>query len=355
MAGLDDFLGGVTVAERPSGSPAEADGESGPRAANPTSTRVPGDPQQEGLSTTEEPRGVVQLELPSGLEIYYQEAPKRLYRVRQGLLSGAQGDPIDWVEVPSISTITKILDKPGLVSWAEKIGVNLVQELLRNEWVDLDFVTQFNAGENPDPRKPWWGGAHLLEIGATKKLTNYYIKDAGAVKGQGVHDALEAWAMSGTLMDPDKFPETERGYVAGLNKFLTESRLQPLRSEVMVGSATHLCAGRFDLYGELPEAVELYTHITAKGRGDKKEWFEPGTELVDLKTTAGIYADHHLQVTGYQGLCVDSGYERPDHAGVLRVTLDGRYQYKRSRAEWEDFWFLRGLYDSLRRIEGKGD
>ena len=319
----------------------------------PVGVSVPAAAESESGSESSEPWGVTEISLPSQLEVYYQDGPKRLYRVRQLLQPDA--DAFDWVEVPSMSTVTKILDKPGLVSWAEKSGASLVQELLRNEWVSPDDVTKFLADDPPDPRKPWWGGRHLLEIGTTKKLRTFNRKDDASDRGNSVHKALEAWAMSGVLSDPDVYPEAERGYVLGLNRFLNESAIEPLKSEVIVASVMHRVAGRYDLLGKIPNPVELVYHLTPKN--EKRKVFPASGEsgdILDLKTSAGVYEDHHLQVAGYKGVMIESGYDEPGRGYILRVTHDGRYELVDLAAEWLDFWWLRGLYDALRGVKERG-
>lgn len=330
MTGLEGFFGGAKAA-----APAAP-----PPAPEP-------EPVVEETTEGKEPFGVVEVELPSGIQVYYQAGPKRLYRLRQ--LLQPKPEYVEYREVPSISNVTKVLDKPGLVDWAEKIGITAVQELLREEFIDLPFVLRMDPGENPDPRKPWWQGDHIRQVAKTKQRLNQHRKDEAADRGNSVHQALEGWAMSGQLADPDVFPEAERGYVIGLNRFLTESRFQARMSEVIVGSVEHEVAGRFDLLGDIPQKVELVKHVMPKS--ERKGWFEPGSCIVDLKTTAGVYEDHHLQVTGYMGCLVDSGYEPVEQGYVLRTTWDGRYEFIKVQSEWTDFWFLRGLYDSLERIK----
>ena len=77
---------------------------------------------------------------------------------------------------------------------------------------------------------------------------------------------------------------------------------------------------------------------------------QPDTFLVDLKTSSGVYEEYHLQVAGYQGACVESGYEQPEpDRHPAQVTLDGKYEFVQGKAEWLDFWLCKGLYDSLQR------
>ncbi|MDH4104283.1 MAG: hypothetical protein OEV29_13025 [Thermoleophilia bacterium] len=342
MTSLDGFFAGaVPVATSAAATMPERAGTTPPQE----------EARAEEAAAADEPSGVVEIETPSGIHVYYQAGPKRLYRLRQ--LFQEDKDFFNWTEVPSMSTVTKCLDKPGLVHWGEKVGINLVQELVRQGKVDLDYIKKFKPNDAHHP--PWYGGEGLREIGNREKLTNYHMKDAAASRGNSVHQALEGWAMSGVLADPDVYPEHERGFVVGLNKFLSESRFQPTMSEVIVASIEHKVAGRFDLLGNIPEPVELTYHLTEKNAYRKT--FQPCSALVDLKTSAGVFEEYHLQVAGYRGCLIESGYLKDEAelptGYVLRVTLDGRYELVEVQAEWLDFWFLRGLYDALNGIRDR--
>lgn len=79
----------------------------------------------------EEPWGVAQAVTPSGIEIYYQAGPKRLYRVRQPVgLSEGMWEYSDWVDVPSASTVLQVLEKGGLSWWGMGVGVDGVEALI---------------------------------------------------------------------------------------------------------------------------------------------------------------------------------------------------------------------------------
>lgn len=88
---------------------------------------------------------------PSGIPVYYQSKPKRLYRIRSAdyggdisnldwLLESAQREPGEdcgwslegWREVPSVTTVLGVLDKSGpLIWWAQGIAAEGVIELVR--------------------------------------------------------------------------------------------------------------------------------------------------------------------------------------------------------------------------------
>ena len=195
-----------------------------------------------------------------------------------------------------------------------------------------------------------WSVEMIRDVMKQKELRHWQRRDTAATRGTSVHKALEGWAMSGDIVDPEIFPANEQGYVIGLNRFLADSGFVPLKSEVMVASLLHGFAGRFDLMGNIPEPVKISTKLTKAGI-EHRELVQPDSFLVDLKTSSGVYNDHHLQVAGYQGACVESGYERPNQTAILRTSLDGKYEFKQGVAEWLDFWWCKGLFDSLLEIK----
>lgn len=66
---------------------------------------------------------------PAGIVVLYEWEPKRLYKLSSPLM-GAGGDT-HWIEVPSVTTVLGVLDKPGLPYWGNKIGVDGVMDLVR--------------------------------------------------------------------------------------------------------------------------------------------------------------------------------------------------------------------------------
>ena len=246
-------------------------------------------------------------------------------------------EQFQWRMLASCTEVTKILDKPGLVHWGEEKGVHGVQELVRRGYVDAETLKT-------------WSTEMVRDVMKQKGLRHWQARDEAGKRGTSVHRALESWAMTGTYMSPEAFPQDEQGYVVGLNRFLADSGFVPLKSEVIVASLIHGFAGRFDLMGEIPEPVKLTTHITRSGN-TREETVQPDSFLVDLKTSSGVYDEYHLQVAGYQGILEESGYERPNQTAILRTTSDGKYEFVQGVAEWLDFWWCKGLFDSLKEIK----
>lgn len=281
-----------------------------------------------------EPVGVATSVTPSGIEIYYQAGPKRLYRIRD--IQGVNVSDDDWIEVPSVSKINDELAAPGLTWWAMKIGVAGVLELLSQNAINTDDLSLVTDQD-------------LVDLLTKNKLTVNHVRDKAGDRGTAVHDALEVWATTGKLAPPNIFNEDERGYVVGLNEFLTDSGAEAQVSEVMVASMEHLYAGRFDLGAVIPNGAEVVTKSYPK-KPSKRERLEGGTWLLDLKTSKYVYKTAHLQLAAYDLAVRESYGTEYDHAGVIHVFPDGRYELVRCKATAEDWLTVRTVYDTMQRL-----
>lgn len=273
----------------------------------------------------EEPWGVARSVTPSGLEIYYQAGPKRLYRVDGG-------------EVPSVSTILEVLDKGGLSWWGMTIGVQGICELIQENDADFAQALHYALMERD---VPW-----LVELLKTHKLTVNHVKNDAADRGTNVHSALESWYETGTIPDPQFYPEHERGYVQGLVEFLTDADPIGRMSEVMVASNEHGYAGRFDMVAHIEGDVV----VKAYPKRPPKRAQVSGTWLLDLKTSKGVYPSYHLQLAAYRAALLECGYEPVDHAGVVRVTADGRYELVEGRAFHDQFLSVLAVHHAIKEI-----
>lgn len=294
-------------------------------------------------SAAKEPYGVAQVVTPSGIEIYYQAGPKRLYRLRDTMPSGTYDVP--WIDVPSMSEILDILDSP-LAWWGMQTGVAGVTELVEKRHVDVVngvFVRGLVEQDAND----------LVRMLQEFKLTTNDTVKIAQDRGTSVHGALEYWADHGTQPDPDVYPPNERGYVQGLKSFLYDSKAEPVVSERMVGSLELGFAGRPDLIADIPEGAHVFVHRTEKGKGDKCEEIEPGRYLLDLKTSKYVYKKHHFQLAGYRLGLREAWDESVDAMGVIHVLPDGRYQLKTSDTTEDDFRALKAFYDVYVRTQGR--
>lgn len=287
---------------------------------------------------------------PSGIEIIYQESPRRLYRVYDPAFP-ENGE----VEVPSVTTVLGVLDKPALPWWGMKVGVEGVLLMIQNGMVGR---ANGQAILRPSPSSDVYAYATtdgIVEALKTYKLTVNHVKSKAGDRGVAVHRAFEAWAEDRSLIpDPAFYGEEERGYVEGLRKFLTDLKV-PARSkantEVMVGSVEHGFAGRYDLSLAIGEC-ELVTKVTPV-RGEQREVFEKGRILADLKTSKSTYASHHLQLAAYELASVECGYKSTDYQIVVRVDAGGYYEVTRNTATAEDFLAVKGAYDTLASMKGR--
>lgn len=305
---------------------------------------------------TEEPVQFTAL-TPSGIEVLYQAAPKRLYRVRRQWVPTTTKDVSaagEWVEVPSVTTVLGVLDKAALPWWGMKMGVEGVLELAKRGLIREMKVEAPLGTEHAALMIPGQGmvGSTMLPADVDNvvdllnqfKLTVNHKRDKAGDRGQSVHDAFEAWAKDDIWPQPEVFPATERGYVEGLVRFLEDAAIEPGGTEIMVGSLEHGFAGRYDLRAIMADS-NLCTKLYPK-RADKYELVPGGSCLLDLKTSAGVYDTHEFQLEAYEAASVECGYTPTDFRAVIRVSADGRYEFVQSKSTFEDFLGVKAAYDA---------
>lgn len=290
---------------------------------------------------------------PSGIVVEYQPEQyldgkklPRLYRV-----NGA--------EVPSVTTVLDVLRKDGLSFWGQDVGVRAILELFargrlgtRINW-DKDTQRIVHAGLQEAEHDATAESLKAL-ITAEKLSCNHVLNKAGD-RGTNVHSALEAWARSNGefFPTPQNFPDEERPYVEGLLQFVDTiaGKGRPVLCEVMVGSAEHGFAGRYDLVVELFEPVEFIAKAY-KRKEPKTVTLGPGRFLGDAKTSSGVYDSHHLQLAAYEGASIECGYQPTDGRFVLHLTKDGAYEVVPSRATFDQFLAVKKTHDALKELKG---
>lgn len=285
------------------------------------------------MTTVEATRGY-EVEYP-GISVYYQSEPKRLYRV-------------NGTEVPSVTTANGVLDKPGLPWWGMKAGAEGCLTLIREGLVGRQggepvvIVGGMTFPATVD---------QIVELLKERKLTVNHVKDRAGDRGVSVHAALEAWCDDQTYR-PDLafFPETEHGYLTGLTRFLDDLTPQlgrgKINAEVMVGSAKHGFAGRYDLDLPLRKNAELVVNRTPV-RGETREIFPTGRWLLDLKTSAGVYPTHFIQLAAYEQARQECGMPKTVGQAVVRVDSEGYYEVKKSNAVFADFAAILAAYNTM--------
>lgn len=336
--------------------------EFAPQAGEVSPSASPAPPE-----SPDNPYGVATSLTPSGLEVYFQAGPKRIYRVRhvqQPESDGATGFQTEWVDVPSVTTVLGVLDKPALVWWGQRIGVEGVMELIATNavWQINDIESYLETG----PSASLSEGRHpataeeIVDLLTKHKLTVNHQRDKAATRGINVHAAFEQWAEDQRITpQPTVFPEHEQGYVQGLASFLqavTAGEPIDIQAEIMVGSLKRRFAGRYDVRLTLQKPCEVVTKIYPK-KPPVVETIPAGRHMWDVKTSSGIYPTHFLQLEGYEGASVEDGYEPTDYRGVIHVTADGRYELQLNQTKheqpwtYDDFLAVRDLYRVMKEVK----
>lgn len=285
--------------------------------------------------------------VPSGVKIDYFFKPKRKYEA-------------DGVEIPSVTTILKVLDKPALSWWGMSVGTKAVQELIQMDVLTIGYDGhQHGLMLADDPSRLL--GKYINDSGEEKdelvdlvnkwKLTVNHVLNAASDRGVGVHDALEAWGAVGAIPDHTKFSATERGYVMALEAFLRDADgLEAEGMEMTVASVKHGYAGRYDLLARTTKDITVVTKVYPK-RASKVTVVPAGQRLlIDLKTSKYIYPSHFIQLEAYEGGMIECGYGPTDARAVLHVQADGRYEFRRARASLDNFLAIKAASDAMKEV-----
>lgn len=263
-------------------------------------------------------------ETPSGLVVEYQSDPRQYW--------------VDGQPVPSVTEIIDILQKDGLPWWGMKVGMVGVLKLC-DGWNDekLASFVDTTLDDLKDKNHP------LMQLMKENGLTTNQIRDQAGDRGSSVHQAFEDYFAHGIEPNPANYPPQEEGYVRAVIKFIEEVPVEPVYTELMVGSKRHGYAGRFDLLG--------YTHAAEVKTGPRTTRQIPeGRGLLDVKTSSGVYKTHFYQLAGYAEALVESGYGRTDYEAVVHLRPDGRYDFKVSDARPSQFLALRNAYRELQGV-----
>jgi hypothetical protein len=208
--------------------------------------------------------------------------------------------------VPSVSTVVGLLDKPGLVGWAHKLGLAGV--------VDLR--------------------AHRDAAKQAGKITHALVESCLAARGRvyfGDIDTDKAYA------DTDLSGYTEEEIALSRPAF---------------GRAARLLAG----IGPMTTGLIEYSMISEKHQfGGRLDWYGVAGEsgpltLMDIKSGKDVYADSVIQAAAYRGLLLELGnkVERVIIARIGGTPEEGEeireLSYGELDAAWEAFLHLRAIH-----------
>lgn len=169
----------------------------------------------------------------------------------------------DGTRVPGCTTITGVMDKPALVGWANKLGL---QGIDSSKYVD-----------------------DLASVGtlAHKKIENHICKILGLPMDEDYSD-----------FTPNQMSLSDNA-VLKFFKWEGENKVDYIASELQMVSEKYRYGGCCDIYASV--------------NGKKT--------LIDLKTCKAIYGEHFTQVVGYKMLLEENGYPVED-VRILRIGRD---------------------------------
>lgn len=189
---------------------------------------------------------------------------------------------LDGRDVPSVTTLTGLLDKPALPKWAARSAA---------EW----------CANNPEMLAAM-GHAAFIEAAAGAPWDK---SRKAAERGTRIHDAAEMLITTGEVAPED---DDDRPLIEMAADFLDRWDAQPILTESMV----------FADDPWFPYAGRLDSVATLR---DGQVW------LLDYKT-GGVYDEHALQMAGYLGCThyVDGETDRKmptiDRVGIVQIKAD---------------------------------
>lgn len=158
----------------------------------------------------------------------------------------------DGVEYPSVTTITGMLDKPMLLSWASNMAVDYIEERMEI----VRDVLDVHRGEEV-----------LRDARTAFKAVS---KDA-CNSGTQCHKAIEAY-IAGEPYDEILVSEEAHNGFKALLEWERLNNVEWLENEVKVVSVEHGYAGRFDAIARVNGHIFLIDFKTSKGIYDEMKW-----------------------------------------------------------------------------------
>ena len=206
-----------------------------------------------------------------------------------------EGDPqVEGVELPSVTTVLQIINKPALVPWARNISL---------EKVRVTMMEGLRPSDNAE--------AGLIMPGGWAEYVDKVIEEArrrpDQVRDQAADFGTRAHIIIADLLEGQE-PEYGDEFKPVVNAFLEWQRtsgLQMTASERMVYSVEDRYGGALD--------------IKAAGTDGRRA-------IVDIKTSNGIYPEFALQVAAYAK--ADKEMESAERGetydpGMLRYDVEG--------------------------------
>lgn len=243
---------------------------------------------------------------------------------------------LDGFDVPSVTRILGALPKDALKFWAAKSVA---------EWAF-------------DHREAWKDLPRDAAVDLLKREPLRFTSKRARV-GTAVHGAVNAYALG--FDPPDDLTDEEWGFFNGALAYLTEQKVEVLRTETTVYSRTHLYGGTFDLLQRRGDCDHGY------GQPDERETCpceNCSVEIADFKTSKAVYPDVALQLVAYAradfigDAASGEELELPKAARglIVRLAADGSYEAVPCQLDdevWAAFLSVRGVFDWMRGISAR--
>lgn len=197
----------------------------------------------------------------------------------------------DGTYVPGTTTITGLENKPFLVPWANKLGLEGISV---GKYVDA-----------------------LANIGTL------------------AHEIIEYELTERTIDLSDYTPNeitAAKNSVSKFHKWKEAHKLEVLKCELSLVSEAHKFGGTADIYCKLDGVLTL----------------------IDLKTGKAVYPEHFCQVSAYEQLLIENGYP-VDDVRILRIGRDESEGFDdlgvpNRELHWDKFLRLRDIYYINKKI-----
>ena len=235
---------------------------------------------------------------------------------------------IDGVDrpLPRVTSILKILDKPGLNFWKQKV---LVETALADPTLSVQEI-----------------------IAAT-----YKERDEAGSKGLDVHKIIQALSKDEPV---DEKAVSEIPQIQAYRKFQEAVPHRVLDSELVVYSE------KLGYAGTLDAVIQTYSSAVAEGKEEMKRALKAGYELVkeagpfsllrrygktwllDFKTNNGIYPEHFLQLSAYRYALQEMRLKmKIDGLAIVHLQKDGNFAFVEGKDCFDVFEAALRIYEWL--------
>ena len=194
--------------------------------------------------------------------------------------------------VPGVSTIVGLLDKPALIPWANKLGLE----------------------------------------GINSRAFSDNMSAIGTLAHRMIMDSLKGEDTDTSDYTKDQIDRAENSFLSWLEWAKKKEIIYELLEAPLV-SEDYQYGGTLDFYGSIDGVLKL------------ADW-----------KTGGIWKEHYVQLCGYYHLLEENGYPVPSQGQILGIprTVDEKFQevsYNCFDIGWELFRHLRQVYGLLKEIQ----